>query len=96
MSKKNYNYNYIFLFYDVGEKRVNKVFKVAKKYLTHYQRSVFRGNITPSNLIKLRNELKEIINIKEDFICILKFLNENYFNEEVIGTLWKKDEDIFI
>ena len=27
---KNKNFNYIFLFYDVNEKRVNKVFKIAK------------------------------------------------------------------
>ena len=30
---KNINYNYVFLFYDVGVKRVNKVFKKCKKYL---------------------------------------------------------------
>lgn len=28
--KKERNYNYAFLFYDVGEKRVQKVFKVCK------------------------------------------------------------------
>ena len=28
--KKNINYNYVFLFYDVNVKRVNKVFKNAK------------------------------------------------------------------
>ena len=36
---KNINYNYAFVFYDVNEKRVNKVFKVCKKYLSHYQKS---------------------------------------------------------
>ena len=40
---KNINYNYVFLFYDVGVKRVNKVFKKCKKYLNHWQKSVFRG-----------------------------------------------------
>ena len=29
----NKNYNYAFVFYDVKEKRVNKVFKVCKKNL---------------------------------------------------------------
>ena len=28
--KKNLNYNYAFLCYDVGEKRVQKVFKICK------------------------------------------------------------------
>ena len=48
------NYNYAFVFYDVGEKRVQKVFKVCKKYLSHFQKSVFRGEMTPSKLITVR------------------------------------------
>ena len=70
--KKELNYNYAFLFYDVGEKRVQKVFKIYKKYLAHYQKSVFRGDMTPSRFISLRAELKKVINEDEDFICIVK------------------------
>lgn len=55
--KKKINYNYAFVFYDVNEKRVQKVFKVCKKYLSHFQFSVFRGDITPSKLIELENAL---------------------------------------
>jgi CRISPR-associated protein Cas2 len=66
--KKTLNYNYAFVFYDVNEKRVYKVFKICKKYLVHYQKSVFRGAITPSKLISLRHELKEMIDEDEDFI----------------------------
>ena len=87
MSKKT-NYNYAFVFYDVNEKRVQKVFKICKKYLSHFQNSVFRGETTPSKLIKLRNELKKIIVEEEDFICIVKLMNNNVFGEELIG---KKD-----
>ncbi|WP_288875936.1 CRISPR-associated endonuclease Cas2 [uncultured Fusobacterium sp.] len=47
------------MFYDVNEQRVNKVFKVCKKYLSHYQRSVFKGQITPSSLLRLTDELKK-------------------------------------
>ncbi|SHH70886.1 CRISPR-associated protein Cas2 [Clostridium collagenovorans DSM 3089] len=93
MSKK-FNYNYAFLFYDVKEKRVNKVFKVCKKYLSHYQKSVFRGSITPSNLIKLRKDLKMVVNESEDFICIVKLLNDEVFDEEVIGVSGQSGEDL--
>ncbi len=93
---KNKNFNYIFLFYDVNEKRVNKVFKICKKYLIHHQRSVFRGEISPSNFIKLRKELKDIIDKKEDYISFIKFISDKYFDEETIGTPWKEDEDIFV
>ncbi|WP_194192460.1 CRISPR-associated endonuclease Cas2 [Clostridium chrysemydis] len=85
MGKKNMNFNYAFVFYDVNEKRVNKVFKVCKKYLSHFQKSVFRGEITPSNLINLRKDLNKVIEKDEDFICIVKLLNENSFGEEVLG-----------
>lgn len=43
------NYNYVILMYDIGEKKVGKVFKICKKYLVCFQKSVFRGKITPSN-----------------------------------------------
>ena len=86
MNKKNTNYNYAFVFYDVKEERVNKVFKVCKKYLSHFQKSVFRGEITPSKLIRLKSELKNVINETEDFICIIKLMNNNIFGEEIIGV----------
>lgn len=85
-SKKNMNYNYAFLFYDVKENRVQKVFKVCKKYLSHFQYSVFRGEMTPSKFISLRNDLNKVINKDEDFICIIKLMNDNVFGEEIIGS----------
>ena len=93
---KRINYNYVFVFYDIGEKRVNKVFKVCKKYLTHFQKSVFRGEITPSNIISLRNELNKIIDDKEDFICIIKTLNGSVFGEEIMGKCDSNGEDLII
>ncbi len=92
----DYNYNYAFLFYDVNEKRVYKVFKVCKKYLTHFQKSVFRGAITPSKLIKLINDLNKVIDKSEDFICILKMISENRFEEEIIGDVRENSEDLII
>lgn len=94
---KKINYNYAFLFYDVNEKRVAKVFKVCKKYLSHFQKSVFRGEITPSNLLMLKRDLNKVIDKNEDFICIIKLLNSKVFGEEIIGI--KKNntgEDLII
>lgn len=84
-NKKNLNYNYVFVFYDVNEKRVQKVFKVCKKYLSHYQNSVFRGEMSPSKLIRFKNDLKPIIDKEDDFLCIIKLMNDNVFGEEVLG-----------
>lgn len=97
MYEKQLNYNYAFLFYDVGEKRVQKVFKICKKYLSHFQKSVFRGDMTPSKFIQLRNELNRVIDKEEDFVCIIKLMNDNVFGEEVLGN-GKKDngEDLIL
>lgn len=84
--KDKKNYNYAFLFYDVKEKRVQKVFKICKKYLTHFQYSVFRGEMTPSKLIQLKKELKKVIDENEDFICIIKLINSNVYGEDILGS----------
>ena len=54
---------WIILVYDVstsdkdGQKRLNKVRKIAKKYIHHIQKSVFEGNISPSNFERLKYEI---------------------------------------
>lgn len=94
---KHMNYNYAFVFYDVGEKRVNKVFKVCKKYLSHFQKSVFRGEMTPSQLISFKKDLKKVVDKDEDFICIVKLMNDSVFGEEVIGNAKNNNgEDLII
>jgi len=98
--KKDYKINYVFLMYDIadeesdaGKRRVAKVFKICKKYLIHHQKSVFRGKITPSKLIKLQKELKDVIDENLDFITIIKLKNEDSFLEDSLG---KKEEGMFI
>lgn len=90
------NFNYAFLFYDVNEKRVQKIFKICKKYLSHYQKSVFRGEITPSNLMKLENDLKKVIKEEEDFVCIIKTMNDCTFEEKVLGNKSPNGEDLIL
>ena len=97
---KEYKYNYVFVMYDIadeeseiGKNRVVKVFKICKKYLTYHQKSVFRGEITPSNLIKLKKELKDVMDENLDFISIIKLKNKNSFDEESFG---QNREDLFI
>ncbi|MFW9627969.1 CRISPR-associated endoribonuclease Cas2 (plasmid) [Sulfurospirillum sp. 'SP'] len=103
MKKDTTNYNYVFLFYDiadefseVGKYRVAKVFKICKKYLKHHQKSIFRGNVTPANQIKLVNEIKKVIDKEIDFVTIIKMLSQGSFSEETIGNPKKESEGIFI
>lgn len=100
---KDYKYNYAFVLYDIadmeteaGKNRVTKVFKICKKYFKHHQKSIFRGNITPSNLIKFREEIKKVIDEKLDFVSIIKLQNKHVFDEEVLGTDEGNSESIFL
>ena len=100
---KKINYNYIFLFYDIadeeseaGKYRVAKVFKICKKYLNHHQKSIFRGEITQANFLKLKKELKEVIDKELDFISIIKVLNKSSFDEETLGSANTTSENIFL
>ena len=100
---KNYNYNYAFVFYDIADKeseagknRVTKVFKLCKKYFKHHQKSVFRGSITPSNLIKFKNEIKKVIDEEIDYVSIIKLQSKAVFDEETIGTQENDSESIFL
>jgi CRISPR-associated protein Cas2 len=100
---KNYNYNYAFVFYDiadkeseVGKNRVTKVFKLCKKYFKHHQKSIFRGNITPSNLIKFKNDIKKVIDEELDYLSIIKLQSKAVFDEETIGNQEKDSESIFL
>ena len=100
---KNYNYNYAFVFYDIadmesdaGKYRVTKVFKICKKYFKHHQKSVFRGNITPANLIRFRNDIKKVIDEKLDFVSIVKLQNKAVFDEEILGTKEMDSESLFL
>jgi len=101
---KSYNYNYAFVFYDIadreseaGKNRVAKVFKICKKYFNHHQKSIFRGNITPANLIKFKNEINKVIDKHIDYVSIIKLQNKAVFDEETLGNLDSNDsESIFL
>ncbi len=91
--KKNTNYNFVFVFYDVDQKRCHKLFKICKKYLIHYQRSIFKGNISPANIIKIKKEIQKVTK-ENDFVCIIKMQGSFVFEEEIIAG--EKSSDLFV
>ena len=87
--KKELNYNYAFLFYDVGEKRVQKVFKICKKYLSYIQNSVFEGELKKSQIKSLEIELKNIIRKDKDSLIVFSSETSKWMKKEY----WGKKED---
>lgn len=76
---------FVILTYDIGHKRVSKVMKTCRKYLSHVQKSVFEGIISEGELNKLKKELSNIIIYEEDEICVYKLDNLKYSSKESIG-----------
>lgn len=86
---------YIILVYDIGEKRVGKMLKLCRRYLTWIQNSVFEGEITEVKLKMLLQEAKRIMDSDSDSIIVFKSRQEKWLEKEVIG-LNKNDPDTFI
>ena len=78
---------FVIVTYDVSVKRVAKVMKICRKYLTHVQRSVFEGMITEGKLNRLKAELNQQIVCQEDEICIYKIDNLKFTSKEQIGKV---------
>lgn len=77
---------FVILVYDVNVKRVTKVLKKARKYLTWVQNSVFEGEISEAGLKKLRMELETTIDKKEDSVIIYNLRTTKYSSREVMGV----------
>lgn len=75
---------YIIIIYDVNVKRVNKVHKYLKTYLTWIQNSVFEGEVTKAQYQTITIEIKEIIDEDQDSIIIYE-IPEKYLNRNIIG-----------
>jgi len=84
---------YIILFYDIADKSIRakkensyKIRKEVEKYLTRVQFSVFEGEITPSDLKKLKAHLRKVADGDLDSIIIYESTRMNYTERVVIGV----------
>ena len=85
---------YVGLVYDIsqndnGQKRWSHVFKICKKYLSHIQNSVFEGEISKVQLVKLQQELKPYVDKEWDSVILFKSRNEKWLDKE----FWGIEED---
>jgi len=86
---------YVIMVYDVNEKRVNKVLKVGRKYLTWVQNSVLEGEITMARYERLKYELRQVINEDEDSLIFYILRTTRYTKRETIG-IKKGGEEVII
>lgn len=86
---------YVILVYDIcgednGQKVLNKTFKTCKKYMSHIQNSVFEGELTEAQIMKLRRELDVIIRKEIDSVILFQSRNERWLEK----SMWGMQQDL--
>lgn len=81
---------YIILVYDIvldekGAKVWRDTFKTCKKYLSHVQNSVFKGELTKSQLFTLKKSLAKTIRKDRDSLIIFNSRDEKWLEKEILG-----------
>ena len=77
---------YVVIVYDVGVDRVNKVRTFLRQYMNWVQNSVFEGELTKAELLKVRSTLKELINETSDHIIFYSSRDKKYLGIQSLGT----------
>ena len=85
---------FVILVYDINVKRVAKVLKCCRKYLYWVQNSVLEGEISETNLNKLKMELGSIIKDNEDSVIFYTFRTTKYSKRESMGIKKGGDDNI--
>lgn len=86
---------FVIITYDVNEKRVNRVRKTLKKYITWSQNSVFEGEISDGKLTKCIAEVKKYLEDSEDSLYIYRVPYSKNIKKDVIG-IEKNFDEMFI
>lgn len=77
---------FVLMFYDVGEKRVAKVLKTARRYLTWIQNSVLEGELSPATLASLKADVRKVLDLKYDSVLFYVWRTERYMSREIMGV----------
>jgi CRISPR-associated protein Cas2 len=77
---------YVIVVYDVQVERLDTVRKYLKRYLNWMQNSVFEGDLTPSELVRIKVDLSRIVNKDKDCIIIYQVRSKDLLYTDVVGS----------
>ena len=86
---------YVIMVYDVNVKRVAKVLKIGRCYLTWVQNSVLEGELSEAKFRALQADLEKIINPHEDSLLFYILGNQKYTKRLLIGIRKGGEEWIY-
>ncbi len=76
---------YLIAVYDVGQKRVGKMLKLFRRYLTWVQNSVFEGDLTEAQIRQLKQEAEAIM-AENDGVIFYQLRDERYTERTALGV----------
>jgi CRISPR-associated protein Cas2 len=76
---------FVIVAYDVNVKRVAKVLKTGRRYLSWTQNSLLEGELTKAQLARLKADLKKVIKEEEDSIVFYLVRRQQYMERQVMG-----------
>lgn len=77
---------YVIIVYDVEQKRVAKVMRFLRRFLTWVQNSVFEGETTDAKFKEIQIGLKKLIKKDKDSILFYQMQNQQNFKRTVLGV----------
>jgi len=86
---------YVILVYDCNQKRVGKMLKLCRQYLSWIQNSVFEGEITKVKLLELITKARKFMKEDEDSMIIFKSREQKWLDKQIVG-IEKNTLDTFI
>lgn len=78
---------FVIMVYDVGEERLPKVLSIGRRYLTWIQNSVFEGEISNANFIRLKDKLSKVIDKEHDTVTFYILRTTAYMEKENLGIV---------
>lgn len=76
---------YVIVVYDVREKRVGKMLKLCRQYLSWIQNSVLEGELSEVKLRELKIRMKSIIQEDEDSVIIFSNKMGYSVDKQILG-----------
>ncbi len=77
---------YVIIVYDIEQDRVARACKYLRQFLNWVQNSVFEGEMTKAQLLKVIKGLTEIIDTNKDSVIIYTMRDVKWIDREVIGV----------
>ena len=76
---------YVVIVYDVEQSRVARVCQYLRRFLHWVQNSAFEGELTESQLERIKQELSELIDPEYDSVYIYPLPDRKFVKRDVIG-----------